>query len=79
MKRYPHFTYGKMFASEKTFRGTSKKVVYCYIDKWGEKHTAQTDAPIFQSQTMGEDKIVVVAYDAAGNSAVLTKYSFKQK
>ncbi|MDE6868754.1 MAG: hypothetical protein K2J83_06420 [Clostridia bacterium] len=79
MKNNPHFTYGKMFASEKTFRGNSKKVVYCYIDKWGERHTEQTDAPLFLSETQGENKQVVVAYDAKGNSVVLTRYSFREK
>ena len=68
----PFFTFGKMFASEKTYRGgLHKKVFYCYIDKWGEKHTETVTSPPFHKKIQDENLDVVVAYDAAGNSTVI--------
>ncbi|MDE7182839.1 MAG: hypothetical protein K2O41_07465 [Clostridia bacterium] len=72
MNGKPYFTFGKMFASETTYRdGMRKKVFYCYIDKWGEKHTELVTSTVFHLRIQDENLDVVVAYDALGNSTVI--------
>ena len=73
----PLFTFGKMFASEKTYRGSvNKKVFYCYIDKWGEKHTETVTSPVFHSNIDDQNIDVIVAYTAAGDSTVILDCKF---
>lgn len=72
----PYFTYGKMFASEKTYRaGAKKQVMYCYIDKWGEKHTKTETSLTLCDSAQGEDVKVLVAYTANGESTIVKDYT----
>ncbi len=80
IKNRPFFTLGKMFASEKTYRGNArKKVFYCYIDKWGERHTDVVTSHIFHAKVQDETAEVIVAYTSAGDSTVITDCKFYEK
>lgn len=72
----PYFTYGKMFASEKTYRsGAKKQVMYCYIDKWGEKHTKTETSSALHESAQGEDIKVLIAYTAQNQSTIIKNYT----
>ncbi len=74
MSGRPYFTLGKVFASEKTYRGSArKKAFYCYIDKWGERHTEVVTSHIYLARIQGEDYDVLVAYTSAGDSTIITE------
>ncbi len=74
MSGRPYFTLGKVFASEKTYHsGARKKVFYCYIDKWGERHTEVVTSYIYLARIQGEDSPVLVAYTSAGDSTIITE------
>ena len=80
MNSNPYFTMGKLFASEKTYRaGRKKKILYCYIDKWGERHTDVLNAVAIRKNVEDQNYEVTVAYDAAGNSLVLYEYELIEK
>ena len=74
MRSRPYFTFGKVFASEKTYRGSArKKAFYCYIDKWGERHTEVVTSYVYRARIQGEDYDVLVAYTSAGDSTIITE------
>lgn len=76
MKNEPKFTFGKIFASEKTFRkGHVKRVLYCYIDEAGTKHKKNTTSPVLLKKIQGKDIDVMVVYDKLGNSEVIYNYT----
>ena len=76
----PNFVWGRIFASEKTYRGGVKKVVcYCYIDKDGNRFTKKFRGVAVHKAIDGKPKDVVVMYDKDGNSMPLYNYKFTDK
>ena len=67
----PRFTKGKIFASEKTYRGNSKRVLFCYIDDKGEKITKDLTTPYYLKIVQDQVLSVTIAYDKDGNSVPL--------
>ncbi|MDE6104692.1 MAG: hypothetical protein K2G38_03270 [Clostridia bacterium] len=73
----PYFTWGKIFASEKTYRRyISKHVYYCYIDKDGNRHTELFSGHAVRKAIEGKPVDVAVMYDDKGNSLPLYNYKF---
>ena len=76
IKSNPYFTFGKMFRSENTYNGSSKKrMVYCYIDKWDERHTEDFHG-VFSNVMANPREIIVIAYTADGRSVPLETFTF---
>lgn len=71
LKNEPKFTRGKIFASEKTYRGGSKQVLYCYINADGEKITEVLRSPYHRKTVQGNARFVTVVYDKNGRSVPL--------
>lgn len=67
----PKYTRGKIFASERTYRGGSKVVLYCYIDDEGKRHTKELKSPYYRKTVQGNAKQVTVVYDQSGKSIPL--------
>lgn len=69
-----YFTYCNVFASEKTYRkGGGKSVVYCYIDKWGEKRRAKTDCIRLRKTLNTSSRRFIAVYNAQGLSELIFK------
>ena len=72
LKNQPKFTNGKIFASEKTYRGgAGKRVYYCYIDVDGKKHTKALNTPYYRKTLQGQALSAIIVYDKYGNSVPL--------
>lgn len=71
MKNGAKFTHGKIFASEKTYRGGAKQVVYCYIDSEGNRHTEVLKSPYYRKTVQDKAISAIIAYDGNGNSVPL--------
>lgn len=73
----PDFAWGKIFASEKTYRcNERKKVFYCYIDKEGNRFTKPFWGPTVRKAVQGKPVDVAIMYDKDGNSIPLYNYKF---
>ena len=73
----PSFVWGKMFASEKTYRRNTRKIVfYCYIDGEGNRFTKTFWGPTVRGFVQGRPRDVVVMYDKDGNSTPLHSLKF---
>ncbi len=76
LKANPYFTWGKSFYSEKTYNSNSKKqLLYCYIDKWDEKHTENFHG-VFSNAMARPRSAVVIAYTADGRSVPVESFTF---
>ncbi|MDE7301014.1 MAG: hypothetical protein K2N47_02480 [Clostridia bacterium] len=71
LENSPKYTRGKVFASERTYRGGSKVVLYCYIDDEGKRHTKELKSPYYRKTVHGKAKQITVAYDDSGKSIPL--------
>ncbi|MDE6442373.1 MAG: hypothetical protein K2L12_06460 [Clostridia bacterium] len=77
LQNEPNFVWGKIFASEKTYRShVRKKVFYCYIDKDGNRHTKCFTGPAVLKAVQGYSVDVAIMYDEFGNSVPLYNYKF---
>ena len=73
----PSFVWGKIFASEKTYRHNARKTVfYCYIDGDGNRFTKSFLGPAVRKAVQGKPIDVAVMYDKDGNSVPLYSYKF---
>lgn len=73
----PNFTWGKIFASEKTYTSNArKKVFYCYIDNGGNRYTKRFFGAAVRKAVHGRPTDVAVMYDKDGNSIPLYNYKF---
>ena len=73
----PYFTRGKIIFQERPLKnGTRKIILYCYIDKWEEKHVNELKGSV--AAAMARPGPVMVAYTADGKSAILGSYSITE-
>ncbi len=72
----PMFTFGKMFATEKTYSSKSgKEIIYCYIDSTGKECRKIAQSQALHESVHSEEQSVLVAYTRDGNSTILSEYT----
>lgn len=75
LKGRTFFTWGKVFVSRQTYRNkTRKKVYYCYIDKWGERHVEELKVAVTDASV--NDCSAIIAYLSDGSSVALDTFVF---
>lgn len=73
----PNFVWGKIFASENTYRRNVRKTVfYCYVDEDGNRFTKSFWGPTVRKAVQGKPVDVAIMYDKDGNSIPLYSYKF---
>lgn len=75
LKDKPYFVYGKVFYTERTYnKGSRKKLLYCYIDKWNEKHT-EVLSGVFANAAVSP-RSALIAYTADGRSVPIGEFTY---
>lgn len=75
LKARNFYTWGRVFYSEKTYnRDSKKKLLYCYVDKWGDRHTEVLNG-IFVN-AIAHPRETAIVYTSDGRSVALDSYTF---